>query len=33
MWKILNTLLKTEVVQNEMLIVALYSGLSNVTYI
>jgi len=26
-------LLKTEVIQNEMLIVALYSGLSNVTYV
>jgi hypothetical protein len=32
-WKILNPLLKTEVIENEMLIVALYSGLSNVTYI
>jgi len=26
-------MLKTEVIQNETLIVALYSGLSNVTYI
>jgi hypothetical protein len=32
-WKILNTLLKTEVIQNEMLVVALCNGLSNVAYI